>query len=209
MSFFTPQSGFNGFGGSSFPGFNQPWNAQFPFAGNNWNGGNYNSWNNQFNGWANQFPGFSPFASNWNNSSPWNNFGGSNFQDQFNQSFPWGFAQSQSWNNQPWNNQLWNSQPWSNASPFFGQQTGFSPWNTPFAGNQPSPFAWNQAALFASFPFGWWNQNHQQAAGTNSDQGTASPAAQAGFPFPFAGFNPFFCFNPQNAPTSNGATQAA
>ncbi len=198
MSFFTPQFGFNGYSGGSFPGFNQPWNAQFPFPGSSWNGGNHNnSWNNQFNGWANQFPGFSPFANTWNQSSPWSNFGGSNFSDH--QSFPWGFGQS--WNSQPWNNQFWNNQPWFNAAPFFGQQTGFGPWNTPFAGSQPFPFA--------SFPFGWWNQNQQQTATTTNEQGTASPAAQAGYPFPFAGFNPFFCFNPQNAPTSNGATQAA
>jgi hypothetical protein len=217
MSFFTPQFGFNSFGGGgSFPGYTQPWNAQFPFPGNHSNAWNTNpGWNNQFGGWGNQFPGFSPTTSNWNNTSPWSNFfGGSNFSNQFNESFPWGFGQNQS---QPWNNQSWNSQPWNHAFPFSGQQSSFnsfSPWNTPFAGNQASPFGWNQASPFASspfasFPFGWWNQAQQQTPGTTNEQSGASPAAQSGYPFPFAGFNPFFCFNPQTAPTSNGATQAA
>lgn len=230
---FNNNTAFNGFGGNPgnwFGGFNQPWNQSFGTGGHN--GGNWNNnffgntpWNSTpWNGTTNWnqtnwnqttpwnvntgFNGFNPFAApfggNWNNSSlantPWN----TNFN---------GFGNTNTFQGQPWNNTAafsgWNGTPffgsanWSNASPF----------NTPFAWNQNTPFAATPftGVPFGGIPFGWWNQspvNSTETIGT-VEQGTTNAQNVGAYPYPFAAFNPFFCFNPPTSATCNGATQAA
>ncbi len=230
MNFF-PQTGFNGFGtqpSNGFNGFNQPWNQQ-----NNTYGQFPGNWNNQPWNWQNTtttpWSGFN----NWNQSPSWNtgsSFGGFN-QNATPFSGDWN---STNWNNSffgntPWNTNgfsgfggfntpsafggfpgFWQGQSWNGTTPSFGASNwgGFSPFGAATGWNQSFPFG---GVPFAGVPFGWWNQSPVTQTETNgsTEQSATTPQGNGAYPYPFAAFNPFFCFNPQGATTCNGTTQAA
>lgn len=211
MSYY-PQFGFNGFGGTPFGGYGgTPFTG---FGGTPYSGTPFNGFNS---GWNNQTPFYGQNWSGWNNA-----FQGSSPNTGFN-----------GWNGGNWNGGNWNNTNWNNSASTF---PGYSGWNTsyanqavPFVGTGWTPFSgtggqgwngvpfggfngwntpWNQATPFGAFPFGWWSQAAGQTVPTTGTEHTASgPVNQPVYPFPFGGFNPYFCSNPKVNGTP--ATQAA
>ncbi|RMH10648.1 MAG: hypothetical protein D6695_11055 [Planctomycetota bacterium] len=161
--------------------------------------------------------GFSPFASNWgvNNTPFWPGSGffpgfqPSNSFGQNNWNTPWSNGFNTPFGNSfgsyfPWNN--WSNN-WSSPVNWFSGSNWGAPFNwQSFFGN--IPYGWNFANPFFAFPFGTnWQQTGNTQSGT-SEQPT-NVGANVAYPFPFGGFNPFMCVNPQSVVNGNPSTQAA
>jgi hypothetical protein len=226
-----PQYGFNGF----FPG-TTPWNGAFNTWNSSFGQGfgqgfgtgfgtgfgstPFGSFHTPNTGWNNT--GWNNFGWNQSNGTPtggWNGFGGWNSTPfGFNQTVPFGgtfpsfgttFGASTPFSG--FGNGWTGTPGWNSAAPaWFNQTTPFgwngSGWNGS-GWNGSTPFGWN-AAPFGAVPFGWWNQSVPQT-GTPIETGVTGPTNTPAYPFPFGGFNPFFCCTPQVTSNGTPATKAA
>jgi hypothetical protein len=196
----TWQQPFNAFPGAT-PWWNNsgfsPLNVNGSYTGfnpqNQWfNGFQNNAASNFTNGW--NINGWNPLTSNvngWNNVSAFNTpfVGASNWNTPFAQT-PW-YAQN-----------------------FIGQGTTPFAATQPFGAVQPYNFAfpfggsnvWN-----GQFPFGYQNTTPVTGGyptttttnGQTNGQQVEYTGRVAAYPFPFSGFAPFMCVNPQQTPATN------